>query len=196
MVFPTSKILLTFQLSKFSLAVTKLFLLLFCSKPLKWRMMLFYVGSGVPSASLAIMGRFSVNISYNIGLQYAAELLPTVVRAQGVALIHIMGYVASIVAPFVVYLVSLCLNKTLTCSFLLGFICIALIIEHRLKESISGESLLLPWRVLRPFAQLFLCQLWRYFRNICWWGERIIDYSQIQSFWTNLWGLKNPPRSS
>lgn len=52
------------------------------------------------------MGRFSVNISYNIGLQYAAELLPTVVRAQGVALIHIMGYVASILAPFVVYLVQ------------------------------------------------------------------------------------------
>lgn len=50
------------------------------------------------------MGRFCVNISYNIGLQYAAELLPTVVRAQGVAFIHIMGYVASIVAPFVVYL--------------------------------------------------------------------------------------------
>ncbi|KAK3925105.1 Organic cation transporter protein [Frankliniella fusca] len=59
---------------------------------------------GIVSASLAIMGRFSVNISYNIGLQYAAELLPTVVRAQGVALIHIMGYVASILAPFVVYL--------------------------------------------------------------------------------------------
>ncbi|CAH2056093.1 unnamed protein product, partial [Iphiclides podalirius] len=61
---------------------------------------------GGPSASLAIMGRFAVNISYNIGLQYAAELLPTVVRAQGVALIHIMGYVASIVAPFVVYLAN------------------------------------------------------------------------------------------
>lgn len=63
------------------------------------------MSTGVVSASLAIMGRFSVNISYNIGLQYAAELLPTVVRAQGVALIHIMGYVASILAPFVVYLV-------------------------------------------------------------------------------------------
>ncbi|CAD7082940.1 unnamed protein product, partial [Hermetia illucens] len=59
---------------------------------------------GVISATLAIFGRFSVNISYSIGLQYAAELLPTVVRAQGVAFIHIMGYVASIVAPFVVYL--------------------------------------------------------------------------------------------
>ncbi|CRK95636.1 CLUMA_CG009094, isoform A [Clunio marinus] len=59
---------------------------------------------GVYSATLAILGRFSVNISYNVGLQYAAELLPTVVRAQGVAFIHIMGYVASILAPFVVYL--------------------------------------------------------------------------------------------
>lgn len=50
------------------------------------------------------MGRFCVNISYNIGLQYAAELLPTVVRAQGVATIHIMGYIASIISPFIVYL--------------------------------------------------------------------------------------------
>jgi hypothetical protein len=62
------------------------------------------VQQGAASATLAILGRFSVNISYNIGLQYAAELLPTVVRAQGVAFIHIMGYVASILAPFVVYL--------------------------------------------------------------------------------------------
>lgn len=30
------------------------------------------------SAALAILGRFCVNISYNIGLQYCAEILPTV----------------------------------------------------------------------------------------------------------------------
>lgn len=65
---------------------------------------LFLFLSDIYSATLAICGRFWVNISYNIGLQYAAEVLPTVVRAQGVALIHIMGYVASILAPFVVYL--------------------------------------------------------------------------------------------
>lgn len=59
---------------------------------------------GINSALLAIMGRFWVNISYNIGLQYAAEVLPTVVRAQGVTFIHIMGYFATIIAPFVVYL--------------------------------------------------------------------------------------------
>lgn len=59
---------------------------------------------GIYSASMAIVGRFFINISYNIGLQYAAEILPTVVRAQGVAFIHIMGYVATIIAPFIVYL--------------------------------------------------------------------------------------------
>lgn len=64
------------------------------------------VPMGIYSALMAIMGRFFVNISYNIGLQYAAELLPTVVRAQGVAFVHIMGYVASIIAPFIVYLAN------------------------------------------------------------------------------------------
>ncbi|XP_052749087.1 organic cation transporter protein-like [Galleria mellonella] len=77
---------------------------------------------GGPSASLAILGRFAVNISYNIGLQYAAELLPTVVRAQGVALIHIMGYVASIVAPFVVYLANISQDLPLLILGILGIV--------------------------------------------------------------------------
>ncbi|XP_063589244.1 organic cation transporter protein-like [Penaeus indicus] len=55
-------------------------------------------------AILAVLGRFCVNISYNIGLQYAAELLPTVVRAQGVAAVHIMGYVAALLSPSIVEL--------------------------------------------------------------------------------------------
>ena len=50
---------------------------------------------------------YSENSLYSFSCrQYAAEVLPTVVRAQGVALIHIMGYVATILSPFVVYLVS------------------------------------------------------------------------------------------
>ncbi|XP_023944388.1 carcinine transporter [Bicyclus anynana] len=65
------------------------------------------VALGIPSASLAIVGRFAVNISYNIGMQYAAELLPTVVRAQGLALIHISGYVATILVPYIVYLATI-----------------------------------------------------------------------------------------
>ncbi|XP_075988812.1 organic cation transporter protein-like [Anticarsia gemmatalis] len=61
---------------------------------------------GIASASLAIVGRFAVNISYNIGMQYAAELLPTVVRAQGLAVIHISGYIATILTPYIVYLAT------------------------------------------------------------------------------------------
>lgn len=63
-----------------------------------------FVPMGIYSAVLAIIGRFFVNIAYSIGMQYAAELLPTVVRAQGVAFVHIMGYVATIISPYVVYL--------------------------------------------------------------------------------------------
>jgi hypothetical protein len=54
---------------------------------------------------MAIISRFFVNVAFNIGLQFAAELLPTVIRAQGVNAIHIMGYVASIISPFVAQIV-------------------------------------------------------------------------------------------
>jgi len=42
----------------------------------------------------------------NVGLQYAAELLPTPIRTQGVALIHIFGIIAHSIAPYVVDSVS------------------------------------------------------------------------------------------
>ncbi|CAK1592856.1 unnamed protein product [Parnassius mnemosyne] len=77
---------------------------------------------GIPSASLAIVGRFCVNISYNIGMQYAAELLPTVVRAQGLALIHMMGYLATILVPYIVYMATIATEIPL---LILGTIAIA-----------------------------------------------------------------------
>lgn len=80
------------------------------------------VPMGLYSAILAIVGRFFVNMAYSIGMQYAAELLPTVVRAQGVAFIHLMGYVATIIAPFIVYLGNISLDIPL---ILLGLIGIA-----------------------------------------------------------------------
>ncbi|XP_045592126.1 organic cation transporter protein [Procambarus clarkii] len=64
-------------------------------------------GNAVAVAVLAMVGRFLVNITYNIGLQYAAELLPTVVRAQGVAAVHIAGYVSALFSPVIVYLGTL-----------------------------------------------------------------------------------------
>ncbi|XP_069948422.1 organic cation transporter-like protein [Cherax quadricarinatus] len=62
---------------------------------------------GVMVAVLAMMGRLLVNITYNIGLQYVAELLPTVVRAQGVAGVHIAGYLSALFSPVIVYLGTL-----------------------------------------------------------------------------------------
>lgn len=104
-------------------------------------------GGNTTRAVFAIIGRFAVNISYNIGLQYAAELLPTVVRAQGVALIHIMGYVASILAPFVVYLGLFSPTLPLLILGFLGIIggCLALFLpetlNHELPQTLDdGEN--------------------------------------------------------
>jgi MFS transporter, OCT family, solute carrier family 22 (organic cation transporter), member 13 len=93
---------------------------------------------GAASASLAIVGRFSVNISYNIGLQYAAELLPTVVRAQGVAFIHIMGYVASILAPFIVHLAQYYQSLPLIILGILGIFggCLSLFLPETLDKEL------------------------------------------------------------
>lgn len=53
---------------------------------------------------LMMAGRFCVNWSYNIAQQISAEYLPTVVRVQGVAFIHNLGYVADMLSPLVMYL--------------------------------------------------------------------------------------------
>ncbi|XP_024871018.1 solute carrier family 22 member 3-like [Temnothorax curvispinosus] len=52
--------------------------------------------------TMSVLSRFCLNMAANVGLQYAAELLPTPIRTQGVALIHIFGIVAHSVAPYVV----------------------------------------------------------------------------------------------
>lgn len=57
--------------------------------------------------SMAVIARLGVNLAANIGFQFAAEMLPTVVRAQGISLIHIVGYTAHIMGPYVVYLVGI-----------------------------------------------------------------------------------------
>lgn len=54
---------------------------------------------------MAIMSRLCLNAVSNLGMQWAAELLPTVVRAQGVSLIHIVGFMGYFAGPYVVYLV-------------------------------------------------------------------------------------------
>ncbi|XP_041974603.1 carcinine transporter-like [Aricia agestis] len=62
-----------------------------------------FVPKGVPQVTLAIMARFLINMSYNTVLQWSTELLPTPVRASGSSLIHVSGYVATVISPFIVY---------------------------------------------------------------------------------------------
>ncbi|XP_012268122.2 carcinine transporter-like [Athalia rosae] len=77
---------------------------------------------GGATVAMGIVARFGVNIAANIGFQYAAEMLPTVVRAQGVSLIHIIGYFAHIIGPYVVYLGEISPSLPLTVLGLLSFV--------------------------------------------------------------------------
>lgn len=51
----------------------------------------------------AATSRFCVTITCNVALQWAAEMMPTVIRGQGIAFIHIMGIVAILSSPYIVY---------------------------------------------------------------------------------------------
>lgn len=62
-----------------------------------------FVDRGVPVVTLAIMSRFCINMSFNGAIQWSTELLPTGVRASGSSLVHVSGYVATMLSPFVVY---------------------------------------------------------------------------------------------
>lgn len=66
-----------------------------------------YLVTGLVTVAMAVIARFGVNVAGNIGFQFAAELLPTVVRAQGVSLIHLVGHFAHIIGPYVIYLADI-----------------------------------------------------------------------------------------
>lgn len=56
--------------------------------------------------TLAIVGRFGVTVAYNSAAQYATELIPTCVRGQGVAAVHVAGYALTFFSSYILYLVS------------------------------------------------------------------------------------------
>lgn len=56
----------------------------------------------VAKLTMSVLSRFCLNMAANVGLQYAAELLPTPIRTQGVSLIHIFGIIAHSLAPYIV----------------------------------------------------------------------------------------------
>ncbi|XP_017012290.2 solute carrier family 22 member 7 [Drosophila takahashii] len=51
----------------------------------------------------ALCARFFVCIVYNVGQQWASEILPTVLRGQGLAVINVMGQVGALISPIVIY---------------------------------------------------------------------------------------------
>ncbi|KAK0182421.1 hypothetical protein PV327_000563 [Microctonus hyperodae] len=97
----------------------------------------------ITTVAMAIIARLGVNIAANIGFQYAAEMLPTVVRAQGVSLIHIIGYFAHIVGPYVVNLSDIRKELPLLClgivSIIDAFLTLTLpeTLDQELPESID-----------------------------------------------------------
>ncbi|XP_075991322.1 solute carrier family 22 member 13-like [Anticarsia gemmatalis] len=63
-----------------------------------------FVGGGVPSVICAVVARFGVNMAANTAMQWTAEMLPTSVRSSGTSIVHICGYVSTVISPFVAYL--------------------------------------------------------------------------------------------
>ncbi|CAL4127331.1 unnamed protein product, partial [Meganyctiphanes norvegica] len=52
----------------------------------------------------AMFGRFLITMAINVGLQYQCEIIPTVIRGQGIGVLHTLGFVASFFSPYIVYL--------------------------------------------------------------------------------------------
>lgn len=63
-----------------------------------------FVGGGLPSVLCAVFARFTCNMAFNSILQWSAELIPTPVRGSGTSIIHICGYIATCVSPFIAYI--------------------------------------------------------------------------------------------
>lgn len=60
--------------------------------------------SGISSVTFAVIARFCVNMAYSCTMQWAVEMLPTSVRGSGASIVHICGYVATALTPYVIYL--------------------------------------------------------------------------------------------
>ncbi|XP_075971305.1 carcinine transporter-like [Anticarsia gemmatalis] len=58
---------------------------------------------GMTTVVFVILARFCINMAYTATQQWGPELLPTCVRGSGVAVIHICGYLANFMSPYIVY---------------------------------------------------------------------------------------------
>ncbi|XP_075980262.1 solute carrier family 22 member 3-like [Anticarsia gemmatalis] len=62
-----------------------------------------FVPKGLPQATLAIVARFFINMCYTTAIQWSTEILPTPFRASGSSALHMTGFIATVITPFVVY---------------------------------------------------------------------------------------------
>ncbi|KAG7295623.1 hypothetical protein JYU34_021899 [Plutella xylostella] len=63
-----------------------------------------YVPKGTASLACAVVARFVTNMSTTGVIQWAPEILPNQVRGAGAAFVHMCGFLATIVSPYVIYL--------------------------------------------------------------------------------------------
>lgn len=81
-----------------------------------------FVGSGTGAVVCAVVARFAINMSYNTAIQWGAELFPTSVRGSALSAIHILGYIATMVSPYIVYLEVYVTWLPMVLSGLIGFL--------------------------------------------------------------------------
>lgn len=67
-------------------------------------MLTVFMSTGLQSLGCAVVARFAVNMSYSAVMQWAPELMPTPVRGSGASIVHICGYIATVLSPYIVYL--------------------------------------------------------------------------------------------
>jgi len=53
---------------------------------------------------LTLAARFGVSIADGASSQFSAELIPTSVRGRGVAVVHVAGFAASFLSPYILHL--------------------------------------------------------------------------------------------
>ncbi|XP_012268091.2 carcinine transporter-like [Athalia rosae] len=94
--------------------------------------------TGSVTVAMGIIARFGVTIAASIGFQYVAEMLPTVARAQGVSLIHNIGYLAHMIGPYIVYLSEVSSSLPLT---VLGLLSIIVAVQALSLPETLGQDL-------------------------------------------------------
>ncbi|CAK1546516.1 unnamed protein product [Leptosia nina] len=62
-----------------------------------------FISEGLPSVVCAILARFAVNMSFSTAMQWSAEVVPTSVRGSAASIVHICGYLATCISPYIVY---------------------------------------------------------------------------------------------